>query len=345
MALGAMMEHWLSRNRCHPKVKQHFTVGGNEYVLGGKIGDGAAGLVRKATQLANDSTVAVKFLAPDPKYIEQSVFDDVATRFKREGERGAALEHPHLIDVWSYCENTDGELFAAKQPKNPFLLMEYMRGKTLESYINNCPSEAAGVFTVTREKLHIALQIADALQHLQKSRLIHRDVKPANIYLLKDPSDRKYPLVKLGDFGVMKWGDYHASLSTGALTATHHRGLGTLKYMSPEQAVAPRDVTVRSDIFSLGITLFELFSARILPSPHHIFEVMNARLTRGTTLSRFLGMGYGLDPQDENVGELLLNMFLRGARNRPTIEKVWGTLDWEYERRYDSDWRYDTYRG
>lgn len=191
------MEHWLSRNRCHPKAKQRFTVDGNEFLLGGKVGDGAAGLVRKATRLADDRAVAIKFLAPDPKYIEQSVFDDVAIRFRREGERGASLEHPHLIEIWSYCENTDGELFAAKEPKNPFLLMEYIQGKTLESYIKNRPAEEVGVFTVTRERLHIAVQIADALQHLQKARLIHRDVKPANIYLLKDPSRKNYPLVKL----------------------------------------------------------------------------------------------------------------------------------------------------
>lgn len=60
-----------------------------------------------------------------------------------------------------------------------------------------------------------------------------------------------------------------------------------MKYMSPEQAIAPKDVTVRSDIYSLGITLFELFTGQILLSPHHVFVILNARLSRGTTASRF----------------------------------------------------------
>src|ERR1019366_2502394 len=102
------------------------------------------------------------------------------------------------------------------------------------------------------------------------------------------------PRAKLGDFGIMKWGDFQASISTGTLTVTSQRQLGSLKYMSPEQAIAPKDVTVRSDIYSFGITLFELFTGQIFPSPHHVFEVLNARLSRGTTASRFIALGYNI---------------------------------------------------
>jgi serine/threonine protein kinase len=143
-------------------------------------------------------------------------------------------------------------------------------------------------------------------------------------------------VVKLGDFGIMKWGDFHASLATGTLTATAQEGLGTMKYMSPEQAVRPRDVNNRSDIFSLGITLFELFTDQILLSPHHVFEVMNARLVRGTTSSRFMEMGYRLDPADHDLAELILDMLLRGISGRPAIEKVVGRLQWEAEQRSES---------
>jgi serine/threonine protein kinase len=132
---------------------------------------------------------------------------------------------------------------------------------------------------------------------IHNKKLVHRDIKPANVFVRKDTNDGTMPLVKLGDFGVMKWGDFHASLSTGVLTATSHKSLGTLKYMAPEAAIRPRDVSTRSDMYSLGITLFELFTGQTLASPHHVFEVMNARLSRGTTQSRYNDMGYrvGID--------------------------------------------------
>jgi X-X-X-Leu-X-X-Gly heptad repeat protein len=75
------MSHWLSRNRCKTESGQRFTVDGNAYVLRGKLGDGAAALVRKTQRLSDGAELAIKFLAPDPKYIDEGVFDDVAARF------------------------------------------------------------------------------------------------------------------------------------------------------------------------------------------------------------------------------------------------------------------------
>jgi eukaryotic-like serine/threonine-protein kinase len=334
-----LMRNRLSRELCRPEAGQKFTVDGEDYVLGGEIGDGAVGLVRKATRLKDGTHRAVKFLAPDPKYIESEVFEDVAIRFRREGERGTKLDHQHLITIHYYCDNQDGCNFEQGEPKNPFLLMECIKGKTLNSYIHR--SEEHGKFIITRPRLHIAIQIASALEDLHRKKLIHRDVKPANIFLSREKTGRGYPLVKLGDFGVMKWGDFHSSMSTGVLTATNQKGLGTLKYMSPELAIAPKMVSVRSDIYSLGITLFELFSAQVLATPHHVFEIINARLSKGTTASRYFSMGYNLLGQDEMIAELLLDMHLRGVSGRPTIEKIRGRLEVEYERRYESDWERD----
>ena len=98
-------------------------------------------------------------------------------------------------------------------------------------------------------------------------------------------------MIKLGDFGIVKWGDFHAALATGTLTTTHQQGLGTLKYMSPEQAIKPRDVTARSDIFSLGITLYEVFTGSILASPHHVFQLMNARADERLSFHKAHGTG------------------------------------------------------
>jgi hypothetical protein len=81
------MVHWLSRSRCKPESGQKFMVDGSEYVLRGKVGDGAAALVRKVQRVSDGAELAIKFLAPDPKYIDEAVFDDVAARFRREGQR------------------------------------------------------------------------------------------------------------------------------------------------------------------------------------------------------------------------------------------------------------------
>lgn len=336
------MSHELSREFCRPRTGVRFDVNSVEYELGGDLGDGAVGIVRKASRVKDDASFAVKFLAPDPKYIDVSNFDDVSLRFQREGEKGAKLDHEHLLKVYAFCENKDGSQFKeTKYPTNPFILMERVHGKPLESYVRKIASREKREFTVNQRRLHVAIQVANAISELHRMRLIHRDIKPANIFVYRNLNSNKFPLVKVGDFGIVKWGDFHTALSTGVFTVTNQKGLGTLKYMSPEQAISPKTVTNRSDIYSLGITLFELFTGQILASPHHVFEIMNARLLRGTTASRFLSMGYHLKQSDEHVAGLLLEMHLRGASGRPSIDKVKGILEHEYETRFDSNWETD----
>lgn len=335
--------HPLSRSQCCPESGQRLITSGVEYLLGGKLGDGAAGLVRRATRIRDNHEVAVKFLAPDPKYIDEAIFDDVANRFRREGQRGAQLSHPSLVKILAYEDNAGGQAFVTRSPKNPFMLMEIVKGSTLESYIKKeerrrVESNQEKGFIVTAERLAIAVHVSEALQYLHQKKLVHRDVKPANIFLPPQQGENgKRSSAKLGDFGIMKWGDFHASVSTGALTVTSHQGLGTLKYMSPEQAIAPKEVTVRSDIYSLGITLFELFTGQILASPHHVFEVINARLARGTTASRIMGMGYRIANEDLGIGELVLDMHLRQS-GRPSIDKVRGRLLSAWERWTGDEW-------
>ena len=93
------MAHALSRAIFNATANQTFTVSNVEYILGGTVGNGAAGIVHRAKRVDNGTPVAVKFLAPDPKYLEEESFEDVARRFAREGQRGPRLDHPSLIKV------------------------------------------------------------------------------------------------------------------------------------------------------------------------------------------------------------------------------------------------------
>src|SRR5258708_27390773 len=129
------MAHRLERDRCKPEAGQTFVADGKTYQLMGRLGDGAAGLVRKAKLADSERVVAVKFLAQDPKYIDTDVFDDVEKRFKREGERGAHLRHNNLVTILAYSDNEKGAAFRGRGPTNPFIIMEYLEAKTLESYI------------------------------------------------------------------------------------------------------------------------------------------------------------------------------------------------------------------
>jgi len=331
--------HPLARNVFRCRAGQKLEYGGVTYTIAGKLGDGAVGVVRRAVT-DSGAEVAIKFLAPDPKYIDPTTFDDVAARFVYEGKRGAKLDHARLVDVYGYAANAGGGNFVSKGPSNPFLIMERVKGKTLEGEIRATRDELAGGLEFTKGRLSTAIQIADALHYIHGKKLVHRDVKPANIFI-SGYTKAQLPLVKLGDFGIVKWGDFHQHLASGTLTMTHQQGLGTLKYMSPEQAIKPKDVTVKSDVFSFGITLYEILTGKLLASPHHVFQVMNARLSRGSTHAKFLTLGHNLMGPEDRLCERLLDCFLRGTANRPKIGDLRGCLTALYSQLYDREWTED----
>lgn len=309
----------LWRHSLKAKVQQIFVLGDERFELQGKIGNGAVGMVRGARRLNDGTPFAVKFLAPDPKYINERFAADVARRFKREGLRGAELSHKNIIKILGYCENKDGQAFVdADGPKNPFLLME--RGhSTLEQYISR-NSITEGRFAPNPETVSIALQLIESVSYLHGLGIIHRDIKPSNVFVHR-AGNSGLPVVKIGDFGVVHWGDFHASVTSGDLTVSHQRGLGTQKYLPLEQVTSAKVADWRSDCYSLGVTLFELLTARIIPSVHHVIQIVTTNSSGRANLGNLTAIGYQCDPDDLPLLQTILDMIRMDPDDRLPLDR------------------------
>ena len=193
-----------------------------------KLGEGGMGVVHKARDLALDREVAIKFL---PSHLNKS--GETKARFQQEAKAAAALSHPNIMGVFEIGE-WEG---------SPFFVMEYLEGETLKSRMARLHS-ATGM--PLGQALEWARQIAQGLQAAHEKNVVHRDIKPENIMIMKDGT------VKIMDFGVAKL------KSSSGLTRTGS-SIGTLSYMSPEQAEGI-DTDHRSDIWSLGVVLYEMLT-------------------------------------------------------------------------------------
>ncbi|GAB4072428.1 serine/threonine protein kinase PrkC [Barrientosiimonas marina] len=192
------------------------------------IGGGGMADVYLAEDLILDRQVAIKVLRMD--YADDEEF---IARFDREAQAAASLSHPNIVNIYDVGE--DEQIL--------FMAMEYVDGLTLKEYIQkHAPLDAA-------EALAIMKQIASAIAHAHANDIIHRDIKPQNILL------DTYGNVKVTDFGIAM------ALSATALTQTNSV-MGSVHYLSPEQARGGA-ATKKSDIYSLGIVLFELLTGRL----------------------------------------------------------------------------------
>jgi serine/threonine-protein kinase len=204
----------------------------SHYRVVGQLGQGGMGIVYKAEDTKLDRTVALKLLPPHALASE----DDRA-RFYREARAAAALNHPNIAHVYEIDESdVEGE------GKRPFIAMEYIDGESLAERIAKGPLPL-------QDAISIATQVADGLKAAHEKDIVHRDVKSGNIMLTLAG------VPKILDFGLAK---------TAASTKLTQMGstLGTVAYMSPEQARG-EEVDRRSDVWSLGVILYEMVSGRM----------------------------------------------------------------------------------
>jgi eukaryotic-like serine/threonine-protein kinase len=199
----------------------------DRYELGRMIGRGGMAEVYAARDRLLDREVAVKVLRE--RFREDASF---TSRFNDEARNVARLSHPNLVVVFD--TGVDGD--------QPFIVMERIRGRTLQEALD------AGGLTEDRG-LQVAADVCGALAYAHQNLLVHRDVKPGNIMLSEDGS------VKVTDFGIAR------AISDETVTATA-AVLGTAAYLSPEQAQGQR-VDARSDLYSLGVVLYELLTGKV----------------------------------------------------------------------------------
>jgi serine/threonine protein kinase len=204
------------------------------------LGEGGMGAVAKATHMLRRAPVALKFMSPAVLALQGAV-----ERFVNEGVAASQIDSDHVVKVFDVGRLPTGA---------PYLVMEFLDGSDLGQLL-----AAAGGRIDGPRAVHFALQILRALQTAHASGIIHRDMKPSNVFVIN--KDGEPDFVKLVDFGISKVRSDDPSGRSANLTRTNS-ALGTPLYMSPEQARSPRDVDHRADIYSVGAILYELLSGR-----------------------------------------------------------------------------------
>lgn len=199
----------------------------NRYEILSVLGVGGMAVVYKARCHRLNRLVAIKILKDD--FSNDAEF---RRRFHAESQAVAMLNHPNIVNVYDVSTNGDAD----------YIVMELVEGITLKQYM-----ERRGGYLNWKESLHFAVQIAKALEHAHNQGIVHRDIKPHNVMILKDGS------AKVTDFGIARIMSSQSTLTKEALGSVH--------YISPEQAKGGR-VDNRSDIYSLGVVMYEMLTGR-----------------------------------------------------------------------------------
>jgi len=201
------------------------------------LGEGGMGAVFEAQDLQGQGRYAIKVLHP-----EYAKNEHVLARFYAEGEATSRLVHPNIARCFGYAQAED---------RSPYIIMELLDGSTLTSYLK------PGLAYDAQYAVPILRGLLSALAEAHRQGIVHRDIKPDNVFLVRNPAGP--PVVKVLDFGIAKVMD-----SAGGMMSKTRTGmlLGTPAYMSPEQVRNAKAVDARADLWSAAVILYELLTGR-----------------------------------------------------------------------------------
>jgi serine/threonine-protein kinase len=250
----------------------------DRYRIDAKVSRSGMATIYKAFDTKENHQVALKI--PHMQYESDVSF---FSRFQREADIGRILNHPNILKFYEPD---------AKQSR-PYIVMEFLEGKTLAQVLNEVKP-----FPID-DALHVAARIADALSHMHEKGVVHRDLKPQNIMILKDGA------LRIMDFGIARASDMRRLTFVGFTPA-----MGTPDYMAPEQVKGKRG-DARTDIYSLGAMLYEMVTGALPFEADNPFMVMNARVTGDPKAPRKVNPAVPVE-----VEELILHAMERDPKKR-----------------------------
>ncbi len=222
------------------------------------IGDGGMGVVYRAVDTRTNTPYALKVLRA-----EYSKDDDLVMRFEQEAEAMRKVHHPNVVEMYQFAKLPDD---------SRVYVMEILEGRSLKQLMaqhakSQKPHKRKGL--PEHVVLHIAGQMCDGLQAAHEAGIVHRDMKPDNVFLVRRGEDENF--VKILDFGIAKVLGSSARTQTGSVFGTPH-------YMSPEQAGGQRDIDPRTDVYALGILMYEMSTCRVPFDADNLMGVLTAHL-------------------------------------------------------------------